>query len=319
MKSIKLGTSLDVRELYSTWGGELEIKIIAGEDGLRREIRSNRVQKPGLRMIEPKIQLEEGKIQILGRTEISYINKSLPVEQIRITEILSSQDLPCIIISKGLTPPELLIKASHKNKMPLFITELHTGRLISTLNGILEERLAPFVSVHGVLIDIHGLGILILGKSGIGKSECALDLIIRGSKLVADDVVEIRKVGTSKLVGSGPEVIRHLMEIRGVGIINIKDLFGTASVMDRREIDMVIELAHWDPDTDYDRLGIDQKSYTVMEVDLPYLVLPVSSGRNMATIIEVAVRNQLLKSTGVYGAEKFEDRSARRDIKKERS
>ncbi|MBF8302386.1 MAG: hprK, partial [Candidatus Dadabacteria bacterium] len=168
-------------------------------------------------------------------------------------------------------------------------------------------------------IDIHGLGILILGKSGIGKSECALDLIIRGSKLVTDDVVEIRKVGTSKLIGSGPEIIRYLMEIRGVGIINIKDLFGTASVMDRREIDMVIELAHWDPDTDYDRLGIDQNSFTVMEVDLPYLVLPVSSGRNMATIIEVAVRNQLLKSTGVYGAEKFEDRSARRDIKKERS
>src|SRR3989304_3042359 len=167
MKSIKLGTGLDVRELYSAWGGELEIKIIAGEDGLRREIRSNRVQKPGLRMIEPNIQLEE----------------------VRITEILSSQDLPCIIISKGLTPPELLIKACNKNEMPLFMTELHTGRLISTLNGILEERLAPFVSVHGVLIKIHGLGILILGKSGIGKSECALDLIIRGSKLVAADVV----------------------------------------------------------------------------------------------------------------------------------
>jgi HPr kinase/phosphorylase len=319
MKDIKLGTHLEVRELYGVWGKELEIKIITGEDGLNRKIRSNRVQKPGLRLIEPNIQLEEGKIQILGRTEISYLNKVLPEEQVKISEILSSHDVPCFIISKGLTPYEFLINACNENDMPLFTTELYTGRLISTLNGILEERLAPFVNVHGVLLDIHGLGVLILGKSGIGKSECALDLILGGSKLVADDVVEIRKVGTSKLIGSGPGIIKHLMEIRGVGIINIKDLFGTASVMDRREIDMVIELAHWNLDTDYDRLGLDQKTYTVIEVELPYLVLPVSSGRNMATIIEVAVRNQLLKSTGVYVAEKFQDTLTKRDTKKERS
>jgi HPr kinase/phosphorylase len=317
MKGIKLGAPLEVRELLSIWGKELEIKVIAGENGLSRKIRSNRVQKPGLRMIEPNIQLEEGKIQILGRTEISYLNKFPPKDQIRISEILSSHDVPCFIISKGITPNELLIKACNENNMPLFMTELHTGRLISTLNGLLEERLAPFVTVHGVLMDIHGLGVLILGKSGIGKSECALDLILGGSKLVADDVVEIRKIGTSKLIGSGPDAIKHLMEIRGVGIINIKDLFGTASVMERREIDMVIELAHWDPDRDYDRIGLDHNSYAVMEVELPYLVLPVSSGRNMATVIEVAVRNQLLKSTGVHIAEKFQDRLLKRDTKKE--
>ncbi len=319
MKGIKLGTPLEVRELYDTWGKELEIKIISGENGLSRKIRSNRVQKPGLRMIEPNIQLEEGKIQVLGRTEVSYLNRFTPKEQIRISEVITSQDVPCFIISKGITPNELLINTCNENNMPLFTTELHTGRLISTLNGLLEERLAPFVTVHGVLIDIHGLGVLILGKSGIGKSECALDLIIGGSKLVADDVVEIRKVGTSTLIGSGPEIIKHLMEIRGVGIINIKDLFGTASVMDRREIDMVIELAHWDPDRDYDRVGLDQKSFAVMEVELPYLVLPVSSGRNMATVIEVAVRNQLLKSTGVHVAEKFQEGLLKRDTKKEGS
>ncbi|HEX3037163.1 MAG TPA: HPr(Ser) kinase/phosphatase, partial [Thermodesulfobacteriota bacterium] len=198
--------------------------------------------------------------------------------------------------------------ACGKKEVPLFVTKLHAGKLISHLNAILEERLAPFVNIHGVLMDIHGLGVLILGKSGIGKSECALDLIIRGSKLIADDVVQVRKIDTSKLIGSGPSSIRHLMEIRGVGVINIKDLFGTASVLDRREIDMVIELDHWNPNMEYDRLGLNQQSYTIMELDLPYLILPVSPGRNTATIIEVAVRNQLLKSSGVNVSEELENR-----------
>jgi HPr kinase/phosphorylase len=308
MQNIKAGVPLDVQELYSTWGKDLQIELIAGQKGLEREVRSNRVQKPGLRMIEPDIQLEEGKIQVLGRTEIYYFDKLTKLEQQRVADSLSSQDVPCFIITKGLIPPELLKEACERKELPLFRTELYTGRLISTLNAILEERLAPFVSVHGVLMDIHRLGVLILGKSGIGKSECALDLILRGSKLIADDVVQIRKVGTSKLIGSGHPNIRHLMEIRGIGIINIKDLFGTASVMDKREIDMVIELAQWEPNAEYDRVGLEQKSYTIMEVELPYLVIPVSPGRNTATIVEVAVRNQLLKLSGVNTVERFQSK-----------
>lgn len=319
MKGIKTGAPLEVGELYEAWGGELQIEIIAGRGGLRRKIRSNRVQKPGLRMIEPNIVLDDGKAQILGRTEVSYFNKLSPDEQAKISDALSSQDVPCFIISKGLTPPEPLRAACEEKQMPLLITELYTGKLISTLNAVLEERLAPFVTVHGVLIDIHGVGVLILGKSGIGKSECALDLILRGSKLVADDVIEIRKIGTSRLIGSGPENIRHLMEVRGVGIINIKNLFGTASVMDKREIDMVIELAQWSLDTEYDRLGLDRKTHTVMEVELPFLVIPVSPGRNTATIVEVAVRNQLLKSSTMSVAEPFENYIGGYAGKKERS
>jgi HPr kinase/phosphorylase len=270
-------------------------------------------------MIESNIVLEDGKAQILGRTEVSYFNKFSSEEQEKISDALSSQDVPCFVISKGLSPPEVFRAACEGKQMPLFTTELYTGRLISTLNAVLEERLAPFVTVHGVLIDIHGLGVLILGKSGIGKSECALDLILRGSKLVADDVIEIRKIGASRLIGSGPENIRHLMEVRGVGIINIKDLFGTASVMDKREIDMVMELAQWSLDTEYDRVGLDQKTHTIIEVELPFLVIPVSPGRNTATIVEVAVRNQLLKSNDKSAAESFESYIGGRIGKKERS
>ncbi|MDA2920501.1 HPr(Ser) kinase/phosphatase [Desulfobacterota bacterium AH_259_B03_O07] len=305
MQKTSTSAPFKVRELYKLWGRKLELDIITGKKGLKRIIGLNRVQKPGLRMIDPIIQLEDGKIQVFGRTEVNYFENLSPKKKRKVSDILSEKDIPCFIMSKGLKPPKLLKEAFEKKNVPLFITNLYTGRLIPSLNNILEERLAPFLSVHGVLIDIHRLGVLMLGKSGIGKSECALDLILRGSKLIADDVVEISQIGASNLIGSGPENIRHLMEIRGIGIINIKDLFGTTSVMDKREIDMVIELSQWDREEDYDRLGLYQKSYNIMDIELPYLVLPVSPGRNTATVVEVAVRNQLIKNSKVFSVEEL--------------
>ena len=306
MRNFKTVNDLRVEELFKTWGKELQIKIIAGRKGLSREIKSDRIQKPGLRLLDPDLKLDTGTIQILGKTEISYFGKLKDEDKIKVTNSLSTQDVPCFIISKELNPDDKFIASSNKRKMPLFTTELYTGKLISLLQEILEERLAPFVTAHGALMDIHRLGVLILGKSGIGKSECALDLINRGSKLISDDIVEIRKVGSSNLVGNGPDRTKHLMEIRGVGIIDIKDLFGTTSVMDKREIDMVIELVQWEPDAEYDRLGLDDSNYNILGVELPYLVIPVSPGRNTATIIEVAARNQLLKQSGVHSAQKFQ-------------
>jgi HPr kinase/phosphorylase len=295
MQRSNANTSFKVRELYNSWRKDLGLNLVSGKKGLNRNIKLDRVQKPGLRMIEPNIQLEDGKIQIFGRTELNFFDRLTPGKQKKIADVLAEKDIPCYVISKGLNPPELLKRAFEKRNVPLFVTDLYTGRLITTLNYILEERLAPFITKHGVLIDIHSLGVLILGKSGIGKSECALDLILRGSKLIADDIVEIRKIGISKLMGTGPGNIRHLMEIRGIGIVNIKDLFGTTSVMDKREIDMVIEMSQWNPEENYDRLGLDQRSYKVMDVEVPYLVIPVSPGRNTSTVVDVAVRNQLIK------------------------
>jgi HPr kinase/phosphorylase len=295
MQRSNANTAFKVQELYNSWRKDLGLNLVAGKKGLNRNIKLDRVQKPGLRMIESNIQLEDGKIQIFGRTELNFFDRLPPVKQKKIADVLAEKDIPCYIISKGLNPPDLLKRTFQKRNVPLFVTDLYTGRLISTLNYILEERLAPFITKHGVLIDIHSLGVLILGKSGIGKSECALDLILRGSKLIADDIVEIRKIGISKLMGSGPGNIRHLMEIRGIGIVNIKNLFGTTSVMDKREIDMVIEMSQWNPEENYDRLGLDQRSYKVMDVEVPYLVIPVSPGRNTSTMVDVAVRNQLIK------------------------
>lgn len=297
--------NLSVEELQKKWGERLEINLVSGKRGLKRNISENRVQKPGLRMIEPSVELEQGKIQIFGRTEVSYINSLPKPEKKNIIDQITSQDIPCLIISKDLLPNEYLKKTCQKRNVPLFITKLYTGKLILILNEILEERLAPFTTMHGVLLDIHRLGVLILGKSGIGKSECALDLIIRGSKLIADDVIEVRKVGSNTLIGNGPDDIKHLMEIRGIGIINIKDLFGRTSVMESREIEMIIELSRWQEKNDYERLGIDQKAYKIMDIDIPYIIIPVSPGRNISTIIEVAVRNQLLKLSGINTLDQF--------------
>ena len=286
---------IKVSEFYSIWAKRLNIELIPGEVDLSREITSIRVQKPGLRIIEPEVKLEEGKIQILGQTEISYLDKVDKKNKEKIINSLANKNVPCIIFTKGLKPKKQVKDLLIKNGVPTFKSKLSTGKLISEINEILSERLAPLKTIHGVLIDIHRLGVLIQGKSGIGKSECALDLIIKGAKLIADDVVEVRRISTSRLIGTGPENIKYLMEIRGIGIVNIRDLFGTTSVMDKREIDMIIELDHWDKNKEYERLGLETKTLSILDVELPYVVIPVSPGRNISTIIEVAVRNQILR------------------------
>lgn len=305
MRSIESFNKLDVAELSGTWGQELRIELIAGQNGLKRKVIIKTVQELGPKLIDPKVKHKQGAIYILSRNSISNFNKLPNSKKQSVLRALFSKDIPCIIAQRGLLPGEELRKACEETNVPLFTTKLPVQKLISLLNKILQDKIIPFTTAHGVLLDIHGLGVLILGKSGIGKSENALDLINRGSKLISDDVVEIKKSVSGELFGSGPERIKHLMEIRGIGIINIMDLFGRASVMDRRIINMVIELVGWNSDTEYDRLGIDENVYKIMGVELPYLLIPVRPGRNTATIIEVAVRNQLLKSRGTYRTEKI--------------
>lgn len=299
MKDSENGHSLPVGEFYEKFGEKLCLESLGGEGGHEKLIVSPRAKKPGLRMIERRIRLEEGSVQVLGKTEISYINGFPENEREKIIENLLSTDVPCFILSKGSRPDELLSGRFEEKRVPLFVTDFGTGKLLTMLNEALAEEFATRITVHGVLMDVHHTGVLILGKSGIGKSECAVDLVIQGSKLVADDVVEIRKIGSpQKLVGAGPESIRYLMEVRGIGIVNIKDLFGATSVMEKREIDMVVELDQWNSEKEYERLGIDGRTYSILDVELPYAVLPVSPGRNMASVIDVAVRNLILRKNG---------------------
>ncbi|HLO26172.1 MAG TPA: HPr(Ser) kinase/phosphatase, partial [Geobacteraceae bacterium] len=208
----------------------------------------------------------------------------------------------------ALDPPGFLVEEAEKADIPLIVTSLQSSTFISLITKFLEERLLPTTHIHGVLVDVLGVGVLLIGKSGIGKSECALDLVIRGHRLVADDVVYIKKKMPAALVGQAGETIQYHMEIRGLGIINIKDLYGVSSIREKKIIDMVLELIDWDPVQEYDRLGIDDQVHTILGVDLPHLKIPVRPGRNLTSIIEVAARNFLLKGMGYHSAREFHEK-----------
>ncbi len=299
--------SLRVEELINDHSHELALELLAGRGGLRRLITGARIQKPGLALAGYVKHVHPERVQVLGLTEISYLEQLDAAGAARGIESLFSIEPACVIITRGLSPvAELAIAAEH-HAVPLLRTPLMSSTFINRLTDYLEDELAPRTSLHGVLMDVLGIGCLLLGKSGIGKSEAALDLVGRGHRLVADDIVDIRKKPPDLIYGSGSEIIRHHMEIRGLGIINIKDLFGISAVRDTKKIQLVIELVEWEESDEYDRLGIDDAHHEILEVKLPLLRVPVRPGRNMTSIIEVAARNQLLKMQGHHSAREFQE------------
>jgi HPr kinase/phosphorylase len=219
-----------------------------------------------------------------------------------------AQDVACLVVTKGLEVPVEVSAAADEAGVPLLRTVHLSSTFIESVQSWLEDVLTAQTSMHGVLLDVFGVGILLLGKSGIGKSEIALDLIMRGHRLVADDIVDVKRKAADAVFGAGSEIIKHHMEIRGLGIINIKDLFGVAAIRERKKIEIVLELVEWDPSVEYDRLGVEEKKYRILDVEIPMLVVPVRPGRNMTTIVEVAARNHLLKLQGHHSAREFQER-----------
>jgi HPr kinase/phosphorylase len=240
-----------------------------------------------------------------------------PKERQQIFQKICARDITCFVITCNAPAPPPLDALCDEHHIPLFRTHLLTSTFINRVTRFLENHLTASTCIHGVLLDVFGVGILIIGKSGIGKSELALDLVLRGHRLVADDIVNIKKRPPATLYGMGSEIIKYHMEIRGLGIINIKDLFGIAAIRDRKLIEVVVELQEWDPRAEYDRLGIDEQKYTLLDVHLPFMQIPVRPGRNITTIIEVAARNQLLKLAGHYSAREFQEQ-LNREIRADR-
>jgi HPr kinase/phosphorylase len=296
---------ISVRELLSEDGRHLDLTLEAGEDGLDREIVFHRIQKPGLAMTGYVDFVRGGRVQVLGESEIRYLHGLSRPERRAILEKLCALPVPCITVTKGLDIPSELVELCADNRLPLLRSSLLSSTFIDRLTLYLDSHLAPRTTVHGVLVDVYGVGVLITGSSGVGKSECALDLIVRGHRLVADDVVEIRCRAGEILMGRGPELIRHHMELRGLGILNIEHLFGAASVRDRKRVEIVVLLEHWNDDVEYDRLGLDDPEHEILGVGLPFIRLPVASGRNLSILIEVAVRNHILKLTGFNPAQEL--------------
>ena len=308
-------TRLSIAELLSEKEAGRDLELLAGERGLHRCIQVPRIQKPGLALAGYTTNLHPDRIQVLGSTELTYLeqlNRQDPVKADHNLEQLCTMDVCCFIITKAQTPPDNLLRKVEQHEIPLLRSHHQSSTFISLITQYLEERLLPQTNVHGVLVDVLGVGVLLIGDSGIGKSECALDLVLRGHRLVADDVVKVRLKFPAVLFGEGNDLIHYHMEIRGLGIINIKHLFGVAAIRERKKDDMVIELAEWQDGKEYDRLGLEEQNYELLGVKLPLQTIPVRPGRNITTIVEVAARNQLLKEMGYHSAAEFEDRLEQR-------
>jgi HPr kinase/phosphorylase len=302
MDAIRVGTLLDDKRF------DLRLTLLAGRQGLSRRISASRIQKPGLVLAGFTEYLHKERVQVFGNTEMSYLATLTPERATAVLRQFFTQDVACLVVTKGLEVPADMIAAADEAGVPLLRTTHLSSTFIEAVQTCLEDVLTAQTSMHGVLLDVFGVGILLLGKSGIGKSEIALDLVMRGHRLVADDIVDVRRRTTDSVVGSGSEIIKHHMEIRGLGIINIKDLFGVAAIRDRKKIEIVLELVEWDPSVEYDRLGIEDRKFRILDVEIPMLMVPVRPGRNMTTIVEVAARNHLLKEQGHHSAREFQDK-----------
>ncbi|CEI81221.1 HPr kinase/phosphorylase [Oceanobacillus oncorhynchi subsp. incaldanensis] len=284
------------------------LQLVAGEEGVHREIITSDISRPGLEMTGFFDYYPRERLQLIGKTELAYFLGLNAAERKQRAENLCTDVTPGIIISRGMDVPEEFFEASKHSGVPIIQSPRTTTRVLSRLTNYLESKFAPFTAVHGVLIDIYGVGVLIIGQSGVGKSETALELVKRGHRLVADDNVEIRQEDYESLIGNAPALIEHLLEIRGLGIINVMTLFGASSIRSQKRISMVIQLEIWDEKKQYDRLGLDEDTMKIMDVHLPKATIPVRPGRNLAVIIEVAAMNFRLKRMGVNTAEEFSDR-----------
>jgi len=310
------GISLSIQELLDDVEYGLGLTLLAGGRGMANRVISSRIQKPGLALAGYTNHFHPDRIQVLGNTEISYLASLDDGAAAECIDKVCSFPVSCFVVTTGLVPTPRFLDAVESAGIPTLNTSLKSSTFISLITKFLEERLLPTTHLHGVLVEVLGVGILLTGKSGIGKSECALDLIIRGHRLVADDMVYIKKKMPATLVGQSERSIQHLMEIRGLGIINVKDLYGVSSIREKKIIDVLLELREWDPDQEYDRLGLDDHHTTILGVDIPHIIIPVRPGRNLGSIVEVAARNFLLKGMGCHSAQEFQNRLlARLDVR----
>lgn len=293
-----------VKDVIEAFG----LELVSGEEGINRPIVTSDLSRPGLEIAGFFDYYPAERLQLLGKTEMSFFTRLNVTERMQRMEGLCRDATPGIIITRDQIVPEELIEASERESVPVMKSRMKTTRLYSRLTNFLESRLAPTTAIHGVLVDIYGVGVLITGKSGVGKSETALELVKRGHRLVADDCVEIRQEDQDVLVGNAPELIEQLLEIRGLGIINVMTLFGAGAVLSKKKISMVINLELWEKNKQYDRVGLDEEKMKIMDVEITRTIIPVRPGRNLSVIIEVAAMNYRLKRMGVNAAEQFSDR-----------
>ena len=283
----------------------VRLQLLTGESGLDRPIRHPRVQKSGLALAGHFLGVVPSRVQVLGETELSYL-EALPSDvRGQAARGFFSLGLTGVVVTRNQHPPRALVSAAEASGTPLFLSDGRSSRTINAIHEVLDALLAPTTTLHAVLVDVFGVGVLLLGKSGIGKSECALELVLRGHRLIADDVVHCDWRPPGVIFGTPASLLRHHIEVRGLGVLNVQALFGVTSVRERKRIDLVVRLVEWDERAEYDRLGLDDKYDVILGTSIRELTVPVRPGRDMGSILEIAARNELLRRAGTNSSQEL--------------
>ncbi|MCX7847664.1 MAG: HPr(Ser) kinase/phosphatase [bacterium] len=298
---------MTVQDMMDALGAQMNLRVVSGEKGMGREITAAEVNRPGLALAGWYDYFAKHRLQVLGKVEIYYLRRLSSAERRERIRILMEMRIPAFIVTRNYLPPEELVELGAKYNIPIIRSPGITMRVINKISSWLEEQFAPTTHVHGTLVEVHGVGVLIMGKAGVGKSECALSLVERGHILVADDVITLRVTEGNLITGFANPRIGHHMEIRGVGIINIQSLYGVKSVRMYKHVDFVVTLEPWQEGKNYERLGIDSTHIELLGVKLPNLVIPVKPGRDVALLIEAAAQNEKLKALGFNVARHFNE------------
>jgi HPr kinase/phosphorylase len=304
--------TISLRDLLSRRTDPLQLSPLTGDLGLDRPIPDSEVASPGLALAGYTTRFAPRRLHVLGETEISYLNSLTPEERRQRLEAFFNFDLPCVFVTKGQEVPRELLDLARVRGVPLLLSQLKTAEFYRRIKPLLEEAFAPRTTLHGSLADVYGVGLLFVGRSGIGKSECVLDLVERGHRLVADDVVQVTRRGSDILIGQGHELAGHHMEIRGIGLIDIPALFGVRAVRQQKRIEVVVQLEDWESAQDADRTGLAQLETTILEVTIPKVMIPLNPGKNITVISEVIAMMLLLRYSGVDVAAAFNERLIRR-------
>lgn len=297
-----MANSVTVKELTEASA----LKVFSGEEFLNKEITSTEIHRPGVELTGYFNFYPSWRIQLMGQTEVSFLARMSTEERLIIMRRLCQTETPCFIVARRIEPPIELVKACQEAGIPLLQAQSKTTRVSSNVTNLLESRLAERISMHGVLVDVHGIGVMIVGNSGVGKSETALELIQKGHRLVADDRIDLYQHDEDTLMGEAPAILRHLIEIRGIGIMDVMTLFGAGAVKQSNAVNLIVNLELWAKEKKYERLGSDETLETILDVPVPKITVPVKTGRNLAIIVEMAAMNYRAKSMGYNASETFE-------------
>jgi HPr kinase/phosphorylase len=308
--------TVTVEKIYLARSQDLELTLLSGtSDGMNKVVHNAELHRPGLALTGFFERFANRRIQVLGETEMTYMGQMSRERLLEVADMMFGQDLPLVIVAKGITPPLEFIEVGDRYKTAVFSSRLTTADLTQRLSAYLDHVFAPTINVHATLVDVYGVGLLYTGKSGIGKSEIALDLVERGHRLVADDVVRVTRVAPDVIIGSGSELLGHHMEIRGVGIIDVEELFGIRAIRLQKRIEVEVHLTLWSETEQYERLGMEDYHTTVLGVHIPQINVPISPGKNITVISEVIAMNHMLKVYGENSALEFSKKLSQRLVR----